>query len=140
MHIKLRQHGDTIVEVLLAMLIVSSVLGGAYVSANRSSNTNRQSQERGEALKLVEAQLEKLKVFITKQPLPAEGTIFCIDNPTSVHVLEASCPTSGAANYKTTIKRAASPNENNYTITSQWDRVGGGATKEQIKMTYRVYP
>ena len=56
-----RQRGDTIIEVLLAMTVIGMSLGISYGIANRATQTGRQAQERTEALKLAESQLELLK-------------------------------------------------------------------------------
>src|ERR1035437_9248982 len=58
----LNSRGDTIVEVLLAMLVISVILGGAFVLSRASLTGVRQSQERGEALKVAESQTEQLRV------------------------------------------------------------------------------
>jgi Tfp pilus assembly protein PilV len=60
---RLKQAGDTIIEVLIAMTAVSMVLGAAFVTVNRSVITGRQAQEHVEALKLAESQIEGLKKF-----------------------------------------------------------------------------
>ncbi len=56
------QMGDTIVEVLIAVAVVSLILTGAYAIANRSLINIRQSQERTEALNIATQQVERLKV------------------------------------------------------------------------------
>ena len=61
------QRGDTIVEVLLAMAVVGLVLGVAYGITNRSVAIGRSAQERSEALKLAETQLELLKEYISQE-------------------------------------------------------------------------
>jgi len=55
---RLAQTGDTIVEVLIAIVIVSSVLVAAYASATRNTLTNQETQERSQALQLATTQLE----------------------------------------------------------------------------------
>lgn len=55
------KRGDTIVEVLLAIAIVSAVLAGAYVTTNRSLRAGRDAQEASEALELAEGQVERIK-------------------------------------------------------------------------------
>src|SRR3989344_6687603 len=87
--------GDTIVEVLLALTIVSSMLGGAYVLSNRSLSNSRGSQERGEALKIAEAQLERLKSSINNGNDDAFNStnIFCMNE--SNNVTAATSPTLG---------------------------------------------
>lgn len=56
----LDQAGDTIIEVLIAMAVVSLVLGGAYATADTSLQNTQQAQERSEALKVVEMETEIL--------------------------------------------------------------------------------
>ncbi len=141
---RLNTRGDTIVEVLLAMVIVSAVLGGAYASSNRSLNAARQSQERGEALKLVEGQLELLKAqgkrdnaVVYTGPSP-----FCIE-PGSNSVLATSDPacqnSALGVPYDLTITRGTALDSNKFTVLATWDRAGGG-TREQLSIVYKMYP
>ena len=53
-----QQRGDTIVEVLIAVAILAFVVTSASATTTRSSSTVRASQERGEALKLAQSQIE----------------------------------------------------------------------------------
>jgi Tfp pilus assembly protein PilV len=82
--LKLNQKGDTIVEVLISMGVIATVLGAAYGISNRSLRIGRLSQERVEAVKLLETQLETLKSRvktakgdITKAPELNSATDFC---------------------------------------------------------------
>ncbi len=61
-----QQRGDTIVEVLIAVAMLAFVITTASATTTRSSNTVRASQERGEALKLAQSQVEYI---ISKQGL-----------------------------------------------------------------------
>ncbi len=63
------QAGDTIIEVMLAMALVGMSLGVSYGIANRAISTGRSAQERSEALKLAESQLELIKT-VSKEELP----------------------------------------------------------------------
>lgn len=138
--VRLKQTGDTIVEVLIAILVISSVLGGAYTSANSSSNSNRQAQERGEALKLAEEQVEKIKALVEMPTLPAAGTSFCIVDPITVQTNLVLCKvTDRAAGYSTIIRRGTAPADNTYVVTSTWAKAGGGAD-QRLTITYRIYP
>lgn len=53
--------GDTIIEVLIAIAVLGSIITGSYAIATRSLNGVRISQERGEALKIAESQIEIIK-------------------------------------------------------------------------------
>src|SRR5690606_39104613 len=56
-----REAGDTIVEVLIAIAVVSSVLAITYSIMNRNLLTMRDNQERTEAMKLAQGQIEALR-------------------------------------------------------------------------------
>lgn len=56
-----RERGDTIIEVLIAIAVVSSVLGISYAIMNRNILTLRDNQERTEALRLAQGQIEALR-------------------------------------------------------------------------------
>jgi type II secretory pathway pseudopilin PulG len=131
----LGNRGDTIVEVLLAVAIVSAVLGGAYVSTSRSLANARQAQERSEAVKLVEGQLEKLKVAFTANPAGfSTGGAFCLDDtPARVTAGSAIC-TQGR--YVLSVEHTG----NNFTARALWDKFNGnGGTQEEVRIVYRLY-
>lgn len=60
---RLNQVGDTMVEVLISMAIVSMILGGAYVTSNKSLLSVRDAQEHVDALKLASSQIESLNAI-----------------------------------------------------------------------------
>jgi prepilin-type N-terminal cleavage/methylation domain-containing protein len=133
--------GDTIIEVLIAITIVSAILGGAYVSASRSINGSRQSEERGEALKIAEAQLEYLRALSADPAIYAAGT-FCIDDSGNYQspATPAVCnKVLGGVTYQRSITHAS----NLFTVQITWDRAGGGGTDalktEELKLAYRLY-
>ena len=53
-----RQAGDTLVEVLLATVILSIVLSGAYTLSNRATRINQQAFERTQITNLLQQQAE----------------------------------------------------------------------------------
>lgn len=148
---KLNSTGDTIVEVLIAITIVSFVLSGAYVSSGRSLTATRQAQERVESLKLAEEQLERLKVAATNQAnsIFTRPNYFCIhSSPTGLVVrnvsnrddrstYHADCRrTQGGVVYYTSIDRNS---DNTFTVVNRWDRAGGSG-QEEARLSYRMYP
>lgn len=70
------QAGDTIIEVLIAMVVVSAVLAGAYASSQRSFNSTIQSKERDEAVKLIQSQAELIKANVASTR--NENNDFCM--------------------------------------------------------------
>jgi type II secretory pathway pseudopilin PulG len=132
---KLNNIGDTIVEVLLAIAIVSAVLGGAFLSVNTSLNGARQAQERGEAMKLLEGQIERLKEAAKLPASPVFTTTgpFCINNAQAIAA--GGCLQGNPARYTLTITRSG----NTFTALAEWDKVDGGA-RDRVQLIYRIYP
>lgn len=143
----LRQRGDTIVEVLIAMTVIAMVLAGAYVTTNRSIQNTRSAQERGNALKLAEAQIEQLKGVIATTPdaifaSAITNSPFCVYNNAPVPVANANCSqgTNGAATlaepqFNLSMTRAG----NTFTVLNSWNDVNG-KTIDKLQLTYRAYP
>lgn len=140
---RLNTKGDTIVEVLLAIAVVSAVLGGAFVATNRSLNGVRQSQERGEALKLVEGQLERLKEAAATDTSGVVFTTptdpFCLNDGLAVQSPgSAVCNQGPDGRYRLEIDRSP-PDDDVYTFTAsaRWERLGGGTNEVLIR--YKTY-
>lgn len=138
---RLRDSGDTIVEVLICTAIVSSVLAGAYSSASRSLYQIQKAQERVEATKLVEQQAERLKA--ASKLLTASSTgIYMASPPASFCLNEtltfgATCSFGLGGRYTLGITRGG--DNRTFAVRAVWDRIGGGVP-EEINAVYRVYP
>jgi type II secretory pathway pseudopilin PulG len=137
--------GDTIVEVLISIAVVSVVLAGAFVVTNRSLQATRSSQERSIALKLAESQLEQIKGLSVSNPgiIFNASTLspFCIVANVPVPASNAGCATdaSGAPNstepvFRMTIIRTG----NLFSLTENWQDVNG-RNADKIQLKYRVY-
>jgi len=144
---KLTQRGDTIVEVLISIALISLVLTSAYVTTHRSSQGIRDSQEHAEALKLVEAQLEQIRANATSDAKEVFSTTtpFCMSNALPVAGSAPQCtqnssgaPTTVVPAYRLAVNRASSGSGALFTITATWDSVKGSRAQEQI--VYRLYP
>ena len=140
--------GDTIIEVLISIAVVSLVLSGAYVTTNRSLQATRAAQERSIALKLGESQLERIKgLMATPSGLAAiqgMATPFCIVSttglPAAVSGTVCDFDSSGASSNTTepifhiSIVRSS----NDFTLTATWTNVGG-RNNDSLQLRYRVY-
>jgi Tfp pilus assembly protein PilV len=142
------QFGDTIVEVLIAITVISFILTGAYLVANVNVRAERQSEERSEALELLQSQLEEVRADIASSSLRLSlNNNFCmISNSPQT----SNCYFNAAGNQ---VSSTASPAYNvtiswqppipsglqayNLTITASWAQVGGGT--ENTVLFYRAY-
>ncbi len=156
---KLNQLGDTIVEVMISLVVVALAIGLGYGVATRSLKANRQAQERVEALKKVEGQIERLKkrastdgansgIFSNSQAfcLVSNNTgpneIVRIDTPPLVLASDAlsggayaGC-IDGLYHISISPKNAA---KTEFNIAARWFSIGSNA-KEETLITYRIYP
>ncbi len=88
-------HGDTIVEVLISIAVLSIIIVGAYVSANHSTLILRDTKEHTDALALAQNQVESLISWYHNNnsgnitPVAA-GSYFCFDNSDQVVTLSTS--------------------------------------------------
>jgi len=100
MRLQKNQIGDTIVEVLLAVGVVGLAIAGGYGIATRSLKASRQAQERGEALKLAEGQVEAIKGYVAAKPstlnMIFNGDTFCIDLNNSNKVIDLTFTDAGS--------------------------------------------
>ncbi len=153
---RITNRGDTIIEVLIAILIISVLLGTAYSTVSHSANNARQSQERSVAIGLMESQTERLKTLASTPG----NTVFkyvnwsCVNN--SNQIKEATDPAhlrpNSAVNppyldpnqddfseytnvctdsahgipYYLSIQREDSGSTHNFIVRVRWERAGGG--------------
>lgn len=159
------QKGDTILEVLICIAVLSFIMSASFALANRSSATNRQSAERGEAFKTTESQMERLKQYLstvtTVDQLPPSGSKFCMkaDNtPTTTIVGTVATPADFQAAitvnaeysvcktgefYYTYLQRGPDVSlgigDNTFVSYTRWENASGKGI-DQATMVHRLYP
>lgn len=147
-----KSRGDTIVEVLIALVVLTTVMVGAYVSANHAQNSSQASQERAEANKISESQIERLKGLLANPTSTVPSVPFCIKTDNSDFQLFGSSDPDPFAqslesdtlpypadcgNIDGRYNVAIMENGNTYSFIVRWYRAGGG--RNQINMYYRVH-
>lgn len=120
------QKGDTIIEVVIAIVIVSIVLVGAYTSATGSLNLITEAQQHMKALGLAQNQVEDLRAKSTSLSSSeySVGSKFCFNS------LNIAVPYVGATPPACT--------QGIYTseIISQGNNYGTGNYQFQVYVTY----
>lgn len=128
------QRGDTIVEVLIAIAVISLVLVGAYASVNHNALTMQDSQEHGQALKLLQSQLE----FLRNNGGISGGSCF-----SSAGLPTGSCNFNSAGTAPTgnqtpyTMNITGPDGTKTYTVKVTWPSVLASSGTGQITMFYR---
>lgn len=152
---RMRQAGDTIVEVTISIAILGLVIATSAVLINRNYKTITDSQEHTVALKLAQSQIESLKQFLAANPDAAPTLVgatagFCIageDNATYYSASNPACllGSDGAVTTEvpsfqvntTFVPVSGVPNA--YKVTSRvgWSTILG--TQGNVTLNYRMY-
>jgi prepilin-type N-terminal cleavage/methylation domain-containing protein len=91
-----RQNGDTIVEVLISVAIITLVLAIAYATMTRNITIMQDNQERSQAAKVTQGQVEALKQAWSTDAgrasiIARRGAAFCMDMDVAVPASSAAC-------------------------------------------------
>lgn len=150
----LQNRGDTIVEVLIVIIILSMVLASAYAVGTRTQKVNQQTQEHTQALKLAEGQLENIKAAPTSV---GSATRFCF-SATGTPItgsfgtgLTTTAASDQLSQYPAACRQAAEggdcsstpcryyvgvvKNGDLYMVTVRWDGITG--KRDEVKLLYR---
>jgi prepilin-type N-terminal cleavage/methylation domain-containing protein len=133
------QRGDTIVEVMIALIILASVLAGAFLLTNKSSNRVRTSQEHSEALQILQGQVELVRSLAStgnKAALLGASSDFCVVN----NLVETGGPCENiddlytvSVNHDSACTMSQTVCKFNFVVT--WDALDGGKNHEQLYYT-----
>lgn len=155
MFINLNKAGDTIVEVLIGLAVLGSVLTAGYSISTRSLNGIRVSQERGEALKIAEEQLEKIRYNLARPDVtvndflpiaPNNYTCYKTLNPTSIQLADikdlnsySECKFINLYHVAIETKTVSTGtfDELTFNVNVHWDRIGGGQMQE-LTLVYKA--
>lgn len=155
MKLKLRlsnQKGDTIVEVLICIAILSLILAAAYSLTTRSQAANLQAQERGIASNLVDRQLELLRGYADKYDKLPDKDYFCIKSLsgvsandvveiTDLNAVPADCkkePFFSSIVYSPAKAKAElGAADDTFAVRIKWDSASGGG-QDEVKLFYRI--
>lgn len=133
------QRGDTIVEVLIAMVVVSTVLIAAFAISNMSLKQIRMAQERSEAQHVAEQSVESLdRMVLADSSLLSRTTPFCKNGAglQAVAITDPSCRAGTDSRYKISIVRTGAAPSYSFAVTITWDGLKG--TQEKLVLNYRV--
>jgi len=131
MSLKLKQRGDTIVEVLIATAVVSLVLTGAMAVSNSSLKQIRAAQERSEAQAYAQSTVELLDGYTGPQQPP-----FCLNiiNGAITNLPENDSNCIFSERYKQLV--TYDQTDKSYTVTITWDGITGN--QETLTLAYRT--
>lgn len=147
LRLRTAQAGDTIIEVLISISVIALVMGMAYGTAARALSTTRSSQERLEALKLAEGQIERIKA--SDKAARALSLAAPIYTPAKFYVdqdvnVVTTTPVQVNTFYNVEVTRSncagadLSYKCHQFDVVVTWERVGTGE-QQAVKLSYRLY-
>ena len=135
--------GDTIVEVMIALSLLSFALTTSYSTVNRSMQSARNSQEHSEALQYLNSQVELARADAADTALYNPIGSFCMD-ATAKRILssDAACTVGIEGFYKLSITYDARPSNGHdqdiFTFKVTWPGIGQlGQQTEQLN--YKIH-
>jgi prepilin-type N-terminal cleavage/methylation domain-containing protein len=144
-----KQRGDTIIEVMIAIAIVSGVLGATFAISNKALRTTQANHERFQAQMFANQQAEWIKTYSieNRATLLANTTDFCmVDAATLVSSTDTRCTLQTL--YKITITPKATPQyidtasatvgSNTYYIHIDWDSLSNLSSTDQLELVYGI--
>jgi prepilin-type N-terminal cleavage/methylation domain-containing protein len=147
--LKLKQRGDTIVEVMIVLAILGLAISISYATASRSLKNTRQAQENAEATELVRGQIEALRTVAcnTTDPdcdrpaLINSNATFCLeldgDTYTPVEDTGTACH-HGALDYHVTVRQTNPDTPTSaYIVSAEWPSIQGEGN-DTVTITYRL--
>ena len=139
------QRGDTLVEVLLAMVVIGLVLGGAFSLANRAQRTGLAAQERTKALKIAESQLELTKAYLKNGASNVGAhSEFCIDSATttplsaSLDSADGKCMGIDGSGNDGLYTIKISETGGTYSVEVSWEHVNSSLGTTSLTLFYRA--
>jgi len=147
-----KQVGDTIIEVMIAIVVMSGVLGAAFAISNKSSKTTQANHERYQAQMYANQQAEWIKSYAADNRATltgltvAPGVTYCMVDATTAPVLSSDnrCVIDSLYHIKFTPKQMpgniGGPTDdttNTYTINVSWDSLTSGGT-DQVELIYGI--
>jgi type II secretory pathway pseudopilin PulG len=143
------ERGDTIVEVLISLIVIASIITGAFIVSRASTQNIRSSQEHTEALQILQGQVEMLRAYGQGNfaALSNHGSPFCMQQSDGSIQTGNACSISNSSNsykYDIAINRdvdsdgaiAARTLGDTFRLTVAWDALNG--TRSTESLVYRV--
>ncbi|HSW85158.1 MAG TPA: type II secretion system protein [Candidatus Saccharimonadales bacterium] len=141
-HKPLNKTGDTIVEVMIVLTILSLAISVSYSTASQSLINTRRAQENAQATEYVQAQIEALR-SLTSIGLPASRNIFkpgpyCVNTSSAVpySLIATSCLLDNL--YKVSVTGPAGAPGGTFTVVATWPDIGGQGD-DTVTMLYNLY-
>lgn len=75
---RIRQRGDTILEVMICVAVIGMLLAAAFALSSRNTTAELKAQERSTGVKIAETQLELFKSYADLHKLPNTDAFFCM--------------------------------------------------------------
>jgi type II secretory pathway pseudopilin PulG len=131
--------GDTIVEVMIAIAVISSVLVGAFLVSSTSTRSVQDTGERAQALQVAQSQVEMIRAYVGGGGSFSPATNYCMQASDSYKMSVSdtnNCDPADNASRGAQFRPTFTKNGPTYTVTVTWD---GLKSVAQVQLAYRIY-
>jgi prepilin-type N-terminal cleavage/methylation domain-containing protein len=102
---RLRQRGDTIVEVMIVLAVLGLALSISYATANKGLQQSRNAQEHSQALGIINSQIELLRTAYAAQAGDSvPSSPFCLAPAAAGQTVNPTTLGTGATGFKNSVK------------------------------------
>lgn len=129
---RLNHRGDSIVEVLISIAIISLVVASAFALTNRNTSSMQASKEHVQGQKMVERQIELLRQEADKNAVVGGCFDSSGDKKTGADCVvmadgQKTPDNYSGASYTLSITKTSNPSSPNiFVVSAKWERLGGG--------------
>lgn len=145
---RLNHGGETIVEVLISIAVISAALGGAFAISNRSEKSVQANQERYQAQLFANKQADLIKGYAIANPggvpISGSGDAFCINNTGTITLIRFSDTTFSSSCLEQSLFNVrvipSITNQKAYIIQVEWDSLTSKAAdgKDRLELIYGI--
>lgn len=136
---RLSQRGDTIVEVLICLAVFGAMLTAAYALTNRNQAISQSSQERSQAVKVADSQLELLRAYTDDNKLPTYQW-FCMNSDAAPVEVSSNPQNSPVGSLPETCRFNSSQNAGRYSYViyspDQAVELGGNGSAYAVQVKW----
>lgn len=135
--LRLSDHGDTIVEVMVVLAVLGLAISISYATANRSLLNARQAQENAQATELAQSQIEALRnlTAVGTTPTIFQPGPYCVIAGT---VVPGSCKTGSIPYTIMDTWTTGALTGSTFKITVTWPDIEGQGS-DTVTSVYRLY-
>jgi prepilin-type N-terminal cleavage/methylation domain-containing protein len=126
-NLKTNQSGDTIIEVMIAVIIIGALMVGGYAVSNKSLEDELQAEQRSEANGILQGQFDLMRAYLVN-----DGTTGSNNSKLDGYTAHGFCMNVSSSVIIPVDLATAGPPPNQCTFSNTYGTPSGGVTSYQV--------